>query len=153
MKKRLFTLLCLTTTVLFGCGGGDKAESEDPINSEVFPKRLVDSRSPNLLKGMNPNFDNLTSYINGTKHLFSRDSHTKDGSGSVELTTHHWANALVSPEFFVEKGKKYLLSAYVKMLFNECAVHGQNISIDLSPYTISGSAGIDWNVSISDQWQ
>ncbi len=153
MKKPLFTLLFLTTSALFGCGGGGNGESDDPINTEVFPERLVDSRSPNLLVGRNSNFINLDFYINADKHSFSKDSHAKDGSGSVELTTHHYTNALVSPEFPVEKGKKYLLSAYVKMIFKKGQVHGQNISIDLFPYDISGSAGIDWNVSKSNQWQ
>ncbi len=154
MKNNIFITLLLTSGVLFGCGGGDAGEGEDPINSEVFPKRLVDSSSPNLLSGRNPKFIKLTSYINADKHSFSEDSHTKDGSGSFELTTHHWENALVSPEFPVEKGKKYLLSAYVKMLFNNGEeAFGQNISIDLSPKIISGSAGINWNVSKSNEWQ
>ena len=146
-------LLLFVFASLQGCGSGAKGESEDSINLEVFPERLVDTQSSNLLSGKNPNFVNLATYINADKHSFSKDSHTKDGSGSIELRTHHWGNALVSPEFSVEKGKKYLLSAYVKMIFKPGEEHGQNISIDLAPATIAGSVGIDWNVSKNNQWQ
>jgi len=153
MKKHFFILLFLSTGLLLGCGSGATGESEDPINSEVFSKRLTDNSKTSLLVGKNPNFANLAAYVNAEKHSFSKDSHTQDGSGSLELTTHHWENALVSPEFTVEKGKKYLLSAYVKMTFKKGEKHGQNISIDLAPESISGAAGIDWNVSKSNQWQ
>jgi hypothetical protein len=152
MKKYFSTVLFLSMG-LAGCGGGATGDSGDPINSEVLPKRLTDRNAPNLLSGKNPNFVSLAGYTNAEKHRFSKDSHSKDASGSFELVAHDWRNALVSPEFTVEKGKKYLLSAYVKMIFKEGEKHGQNISIDLAPDAISGSAGIDWNVSKSNQWQ
>jgi len=153
MKKFLYIFLLSVLNQLSGCGGGDSKNTGDPINSEVFSKRLTDNNLPNLLSETNPNFITLRGYGNADKHRFSKDSHKADGSGSVELITHHWGNALVSPEFFVQKGKKYLLSAYVKMVFEKEHAHGQNISIDLWPINISGHAGINWNVSKSNQWQ
>ena len=153
MKSSQSILLLFILSLISGCGGGGSSEAGDPINAEVFPKRLTDSQLPNLLAGKNPTFVSLKKYVNANKHSFSKDSHSEDGSGSVELKAHHWENALVSPVFSVEKGKKYLLSAYVKMAFKSGQTHGQNISIDLYPESIAGHTGIDWNVSQNNKWQ
>jgi pimeloyl-ACP methyl ester carboxylesterase len=115
--------------------------------------RTVDRGLPNIAKETNPTFDTLASYENAQKHHFIADadeSHTQDGSGSVELIAHHYENALASKTFPVKKGKKYLLSGYVKMTN---VPHGQNVTISLWPRSVTGWSEVSWNVSKADEWQ
>ncbi|MCK5830392.1 MAG: hypothetical protein KAH20_08825 [Methylococcales bacterium] len=113
--------------------------------------RLSDNGLPNLLEGTNPTFKTLAGYVNSDLHSYiSNDSHTKDGSGSVELVTHHWGNALTSTDFQVEKGKKYLLSGYMKM---SQVPYGQHIVFGISPRSIAGWNEVYWNASKKDEWE
>ncbi len=124
------------------CALGAKAEIVD---------RTVDNGLPNLAKDTNPNFNTLVKYETADKHRYiENDSHTADGSGSVELLAHHWKNALYSQTFPVKKGKKYLLSGYVKMTK---VPHGQNVTISLWPRSVTGWSEISWNVSKAGEWQ
>ncbi len=119
----------------------------------VAVARTVDSGLPNLAKDTNPNFNTLVKYETADKHRYiENDSHTADGSGSVELLAHHWGkgNALSSQTFPVKKGKKYLLSGYVKMTN---VPHGQNVTISLWPRSVTGWSEVSWNVSKADEWQ
>jgi len=113
--------------------------------------RKVDSNLTNLLIGTNPQFDTLNHYKTKNKHAYiSNDSHTNDGSGSAELIAHHWGNALYSETFPVKKGKKYLLSAYIKMTK---VPHGQNVNFAIWPREVTGWSQVGWNVSKANEWQ
>ncbi len=122
-----------------------------PPGPALINERVIDEGLPSLLDDTNPSFNTLSGYENSDKHTYiPNDSHSNDGSGSVELVTHHWRNALTSSEFYVEKGKKYLLSGYVKMSHFP---HGQNIVIGITPRSIAGRNEVYWNASRENEWE
>ncbi len=113
--------------------------------------RALDRGLPDLAKDTNPRFETLEGYGKAdVHHYIADDSHTDDGSGCVELVAHHYTKALSSQKFPVKKGKKYLLSGYVKMTH---VPHGQNVSIALWPREVAGWSEVGWNVSKADEWQ
>ncbi len=113
--------------------------------------RTIDRDRPNLLHNINPNFNTLAGYYEADKHGYiANDSHTADGSGSAELLAHHWDNALTSAAFPVRKGKKYLLSGYIKMTH---VPRGQNVTFALWPRSVVGWSEVAWNVSKANEWQ
>ena len=105
---------------------------------------------PNLIH-INPNFDGYHEYINHEHHIFNKhDSHTKDGSGSVQLLGHHWKKALTSPAFKCEKDKKYLFSAYVKV---SKFPKGQNVTFGIIPRSVVQASEMYWNNSRENEWE
>ncbi len=128
-------------TSLFGFPPGPAAISE----------RIIDNGLPNLLAETNPVFNSLSGYENAVKHAYiADDSHQNDGSGCVEIVTHHWSHALTSSGFYVEKGKKYLLSGYMKVSHFP---HGQNLVIGITPRSIAGRNELYWNASKENTWE
>ncbi len=122
-----------------------------PLIAPLLGSRLLDNGLPNLLHGTNPSFATLSGYINANQHAYiANDSHTNDGSGSAELIAHHYTKALTSPSFHVDKGKKYLLSGYIKM--NHVPV-GQHIVFGITPRSVAGRNEVYWNASKENTWE
>jgi|GEM_PF-5991692 len=131
---------------------GLSISSSDFIFSSVFeelviqPPKIEDRKTDTGLINLiteNPNFDGTTGWtVESAGHLFAEDSHTPDGSGSVELITH--LSQLAGPTFACENNKRYVLSAYMK------ASHfpkGQNVRIQ-----VHGGSSY-WNASAENQWE
>jgi len=105
---------------------------------------------PNIIL-VNPNFKGFKEYTNHIFHKYhAKDSHTKDGTGCVELVSHHWRKALTSPPFICEENVKYMLSAYVKV---SKFPRGQNITIGIIPRSIVESTETYWNNSKENEWE
>ncbi len=116
---------------------------EEVITEPVsISDRAVDTGLTNLIT-QNPNFDGTKGWsVESRGHLFSTDSHTQDGSGSVELVAH--LNQLAGPSFACENGQRYVLSAYMKVTnFPK----GQSVSIQVH----GGSSS--WNASMDGVWE
>ncbi|MCF6176995.1 MAG: hypothetical protein L3J71_14645 [Victivallaceae bacterium] len=107
--------LALATIVLSSsyltAGNGQKSLKQNR-NGKVL--------STNLLKGKNPQFfkdKNNLNMIDGFS--YAKDSHTNDGSGSAKLEGQGkavYGKPFTTPPFHLEKGKRYTLGVYMKIL-------------------------------------
>ena len=88
----------------------------------------------------------MSPYGRGDQNAYSTMSHTDDGSGSVEITSHGWGKGL-RISFWATANKKYTFSAYVKMQDSNL---GQNLYFVATP--IAGN-GVYWNASKVDEWE
>ena len=109
----------------------------------------------NLLKDKNPQFfkDRMNLYqMNG--YTYSSDSHTKDGSGSAKLSGQGkavYGKPITTPTFHLEKGKRYTLSVYMKMVG---APRGQNVFFKVTPKGHPGkSREILYNIAEPGEWE
>lgn len=110
---------------------------------------LFSNQSINLLKTKNSEVKSLDGYKNAFYHQFSKDSHTNDGSGSIELIGHNSSIALITPSFSCEKDKQYLFSAYLK---NSKFPQGQNVVFSVLQGKKHLTEGY-WNNSSEDKWE
>ena len=109
----------------------------------------------NLLKDKNPQFfKNKIKLYMMDGYSYANDSHTKDGSGSAKLDTQGaaaYGKALMTPTFKLEKGKRYTMSVYMKMVG---MTRGQNIFFKVIP---RGNLGKSWeflyNVAKPGEWE
>jgi hypothetical protein len=103
----------------------------------------------NLLEEKNPNFMGIEGFIGIENHKYiAKQSHSNDGSGSVQLLGHWYTKALSTAEFFLEKGKYYTLGVYMKALGSD---QGQNVMFRISG--VGHSEEMNWNISKAGQWE
>ncbi len=131
----------------FKVNDGKVDSNEGTVNISVIKK--TNTEKINLLEGKNPNVDGITGFINAQYHKYSeKESHTDDGSGSIELVEHWYTHMVKTATFKLEKGKHYTFGAYMKAIGSD---KGQNVM-----FKISGpgeNVEMNWNVSKADQWE
>ena len=111
--------------------------------------------STNLLKDKNPQFFKAkTNLYMMDGYSYAADSHTKDGSGSAKLEGQGKAvynKPITTSTFHLEKGKRYTLSVYMKMVG---APRGQNLFFKVTPKGNSGDfCEILWNIAELNEWE
>ena len=114
--------------------------------AKVLGKNLLEEKNPHIYK------ENIKFLLNGA--LFSENSHIKDGSGSIKREgqgAEVYSKAITTPRFRLEKGKRYTLSAYIKMVG---APKGQNIFAKISPLNNKGeTVEVLYNIAEPNEWE
>jgi hypothetical protein len=117
--------------------------------------RTVKVIGTNILEKSNPHIfkDNLNLYqLNGA--VYTEDSHKNDGSGSIMLKGQGkdvYSKAVTTPPFKLEKGKRYTMSAYIKMVG---AARGQNIFFKISAIDNDGkTVEVLYNIAEPNEWE
>ena len=124
-------------------------------NNAIAAEAGAKTSKINLLKAKNPQFfEAKTNLYLMDSYSYSTDSHTKDGSGSAKLEGQGkdvYSKALTTPTFHLEKGKRYTLGVYMKMVG---LPRGQNVFFKVTPRgNLGKSREILYNIAEPNQWE
>jgi hypothetical protein len=128
----------------------------DNNNGEhITASRIIYVKGNNLLTDKNPNVfkDSIDLYkFNG--YEYADASHCNNGSGSFVLKGQKedvYSKMIETPSFRLEKGKRYTLSVYLKMVG---VPKGQNIFMKVIPKNNDGSPSeVLWNIAEPNEWE